>query len=563
MERNAGFVNLFQARVKGVLDILLDVAVLEITHIFRGTLSNVIIQEVGASRVSQNDGDQCNLQEVLTCRLKNSLEKAIWTHGKTAETTTHRSVAAAVPVGEIGGDLDVPLKDETCDMNWNVVEIGISEEIVDRLQDGMPHNEEHRVLLFTGTTCEPSTPSGFREPHCTQSEFTGTTCEPSTPSGFREPHCTQSEFTGTTSVSPCSDDISPLTSASEQLTEKGLRAATTSNPHPVHIKQEEIEQLQCSSVRLLDGQLEKLQPVSLVEKIETTSVAVSIPVDMAEQPRNPVHHPEALTVCNNPSTAMEEEPRNPETLELKEMGKLHRVATGPSALQNIVNLITTPQPNMPSLTQQNHVHMPTRSSTLQEPVITQENHVHTASQTSILSNPPPDKKQRDFLLGGLSFPNTNVHFHELQKLLKPCSVRLENVQRIGKVVGNGCQGLRICWDCGKIFYRKRKLRHHQRLIHTGEKPYCCSQCDRTFSLRTNLTKHQRIHSGEKPYGCKLCGKHFRVNGKLKVHMRFHTGEKPFGCTLCGKRYRSMKNFKIHMTTTHPHANLPPAQRLKN
>nr|2EL4_A Chain A, Zinc finger protein 268 [Homo sapiens] len=35
---------------------------------------------------------------------------------------------------------------------------------------------------------------------------------------------------------------------------------------------------------------------------------------------------------------------------------------------------------------------------------------------------------------------------------------------------------------------------------TGVKPYGCSQCAKTFSLKSQLIVHQRSHTGVKPSG---------------------------------------------------------------
>jgi len=34
------------------------------------------------------------------------------------------------------------------------------------------------------------------------------------------------------------------------------------------------------------------------------------------------------------------------------------------------------------------------------------------------------------------------------------------------------------------------------IVHTGERPYKCKQCDRAFSHKSNLTSHFRTHTGK-------------------------------------------------------------------
>ncbi|CAI9552040.1 unnamed protein product, partial [Staurois parvus] len=61
-----------------------------------------------------------------------------------------------------------------------------------------------------------------------------------------------------------------------------------------------------------------------------------------------------------------------------------------------------------------------------------------------------------------------------------------------------------------------------------EKPYHCSECDKTFTSKRYLIIHQRVHTGEKPYQCSECdNKAFTVKSSLLTHQRIHTGEKSY------------------------------------
>ena len=87
-------------------------------------------------------------------------------------------------------------------------------------------------------------------------------------------------------------------------------------------------------------------------------------------------------------------------------------------------------------------------------------------------------------------------------------------------------------------------------IHTGERPYRCTVCDRSSSSPGILQRHMRTNSGERPYPCSYCGKSFATSSNLKAQIAVHTRERPYPCSFCGKSFSQKGSANLHMNKFH-------------
>ena len=77
-----------------------------------------------------------------------------------------------------------------------------------------------------------------------------------------------------------------------------------------------------------------------------------------------------------------------------------------------------------------------------------------------------------------------------------------------------------CTFCGKLI-SQACMKIHVNTFHVEEKkkPFVCKTCGKGFSLKKRFQEHNNIHTGERPYQCDLCEKTFNSSGNMYMHRR--------------------------------------------
>ena len=102
-----------------------------------------------------------------------------------------------------------------------------------------------------------------------------------------------------------------------------------------------------------------------------------------------------------------------------------------------------------------------------------------------------------------------------------------------------------CNVCHAYFPFKSQLDHHM-VCHSETREYKCQEpfCDKNFTHKSDLVKHERTHSGVM-YKCSKCNYSNSDEWNYNQHLQKHTDETLFQCKQCGEHFKYTMQLKRH------------------
>ncbi|CDQ80620.1 unnamed protein product [Oncorhynchus mykiss] len=98
-----------------------------------------------------------------------------------------------------------------------------------------------------------------------------------------------------------------------------------------------------------------------------------------------------------------------------------------------------------------------------------------------------------------------------------------------------------CSICSKIFPSHSIMARHIAMSHA-------IRTVSSFTHEKSLKRQINIGAYKRKFKCTFCPRLFKSGEQLRVHTRLHTGEKPFGCSNCGERFIRRDYLQRHLNS---------------
>lgn len=105
--------------------------------------------------------------------------------------------------------------------------------------------------------------------------------------------------------------------------------------------------------------------------------------------------------------------------------------------------------------------------------------------------------------------------------------------------------------CTKKFSRNSFLKQHIIRDHNLLRDYACPDCEKTYKQKSHLDRHIEASHNFIRHACNYCEKSFSKAWSLKMHQFQHSQNSPYKCTFCCTNFQRRDKWLKHMNKEHP------------